>query len=114
MSSDDAALLAIARKVNTVFVIPGGIDRLLQPIAACAPVLGSPYQEIAAAFSTNIQSVILAAGLPYMFALEASHRRRHQLFECAAELEAVLDSFDALQPGRCNQARQRRTDLFHL
>src|SRR2546426_7806906 len=95
MSSENAALLAIARQANTLFVIPGGIDRLLLPLTAIEPALGSVYQTIAAAFSTNVRSVVLTAGLPYMFALEASHRLRYRLFECAAELEAVLDSSDS-------------------
>ena len=94
MSTDDAALLAIARKANALFVIPGGIDRLLRPVSTVASGLSSAYREIADAFSTNIRSVMFTAGLPYIFALESSHRRRYQLLQCAAELEAVLESSD--------------------
>jgi hypothetical protein len=90
MTTDDAALLAVAQKANALFVIPGGIERILKPVSTASARLSSPYREIADAFETNIRSVIVTAGLPYMFALESSHRRRYQLLQCAAELEAVL------------------------
>lgn len=90
MTTHDAALLAVAQKANALFVIPGGIEGLLKPVSTVSAGLPSPYREIADAFRTNIRSVIFTAGLPYMFALESSHRRRYQLLQCAAELEAVL------------------------
>lgn len=110
MSTDDDDLLALARKANRVFVIPGDIDRLLEPISACIPALAPPYREIAEAFSTNIRSVIVTAGVPYMFALDASRRRRYQLFECAAELETVLNSSAESADSSLDQSHVARAD----
>jgi hypothetical protein len=95
MSEDqkDSELLTLARKVNSIFVIPSGIERLMAPITSSETDLDQPYRKIATAFKTNISSIIHAAGLPYIFALEASHRRRYQSMECAAELEAVLKGY---------------------
>lgn len=96
MAVNQDSLLRVARKANELFVIPGGIDRLLEPMSV-SDGTRAPLFEVVAAFCTNIRSVVSTAGIPYTFALEASHRRRHQLLECAAELEATLDGTRAGQ-----------------
>lgn len=103
MAVDREGLLKVAQDANKVFVIPGGLERILKPVIGAA----SPaFSGIASAFSENIHSVVLSAGLPYMFALESSHRRRHQLLQCAAELEAVLNTERTPDPKSSHNVRK--------
>jgi hypothetical protein len=81
MAVDREALLKVARDANRLFVIPGGLERILEPVTRRAD---TAFAGIASAFAENVRAVVLSAGLPYMFALESSQRRRHQLLQCAA------------------------------
>jgi hypothetical protein len=89
--SGQEALMRVAREVDKIFVIPASTDSLLAPIKALVPKEPLPIAQSAAAFCSNVQSIVVMAGLPYTFALEAACRRRHQLLECAAELEAAIE-----------------------
>jgi hypothetical protein len=86
------ALLQIAKEVDQLFVIPASTDSLLAPIGALIPKAPLPLAQSVEAFCSSVRSVVLTAGLPYVFALTAARRRRRQLLQCAAELESALES----------------------
>jgi hypothetical protein len=91
-------LAQLAREAHELFVIPSSKDSLLAPVSELIPKVPLGFAQGAEAFCSNIRSLVSMAGIPYIFAIEASHGRRYQLLYCAAELQAVLQAQDESKP----------------